>query len=199
MHRVIYIHGFNSSPLSYKARILTERMTQLGIAEELSVPELPADPEQAMKLLQACVEESLDEPVILIGSSLGGYYATWLAERYNLQAILVNPAIYPYRLLQDYLGENQNYHTGERYTLEPRHVEIMKSYEVGSIRHAENFWVLLETGDETLDYREAQQKFANSPMTIKQGGTHEFLNFEVMLDDILRYCGYDSESLTPAP
>lgn len=199
MPHIIYIHGFNSSPLSYKARVLTERMSQLGIADDLRVPQLSADPEQAMKLLQTCVEESAPELPVLIGSSLGGYYATWLAERYDLKAILVNPAVYPYRLLEAYLGENQNLYTGERYILEPHHVAVMKSYEVESISHLDNFWVLLETGDETLDYREAEQKFANSRMMIKQGGTHEFLNFEAMLDDILVYCGYDPESLISAP
>jgi len=198
MPHIIYIHGFNSSPQSYKARVLAERMGQLGIARDLSVPELSSDPGLAMQTLEASVEELFQQPTVLIGSSLGGYYATWLAERYDLRAILVNPAIYPYRLLLDYLGENQNIHTGERYMLEPRHVEIMKSFEVETLSRPDNFWVLLETGDETLDYREAEQKFANSRMTIKQGGTHEFLNFEPMCDDVLRYCGYDSELLTAA-
>lgn len=199
MPNIIYIHGFNSSPLSSKAQVLTRRMTQLGIADALMVPQLAASPEQAMQKLQLCVEACGSSSPVLIGSSLGGYYATWLAEKYDLKAILINPAIYPYRLLKDYLGENQNIYTGEKYILRDRDIEYMKSYEVDPIRQPENFWLLLETGDETLDYREAVDKFTHSPMRIHQGGSHEFLNFETMLDDILVYCGYDPVTLVAAP
>ncbi|MDH5182321.1 MAG: esterase [Gammaproteobacteria bacterium] len=194
MPRVIYIHGFNSSPQSHKARILTERMAHFGILGDLRVPELPADPEQAMALLQGCVEACGEIIPTLIGSSLGGYYAAWLAEKYDLKAILVNPAIYPYRLLEAYLGENENLYTGERYILKERHVAVMKSFQMEKINKPENYWLLLETGDEILDYRDAVKKFADSNKTIYQGGAHEFLNFESMLDDILRCCGYEPES-----
>ena len=196
MPRIIYIHGFNSSPLSHKAQLLTQRMTQLGIAGDLIVPQLSAYPEQAMGQLQACVEGCDSNRPVLIGSSLGGYYAIWLAERYGLKAILINPAIYPYNLLREYLGVNQNFYTDERYILEPRHVQLMKSYEVEKIRQPEDYWLLLETGDDTLDYHEAENKFPDSRMTIHQGGSHEFLHFDDMLDDILRYCGYDHLKLS---
>lgn len=190
MTRIIYIHGFNSSPLSHKAQSLTQRMTELGIADDLLVPQLSAYPEQAMEQLQACVTSCGSSRPVLIGSSLGGYYAIWLAERYGLKAILINPAIYPFKLLVEYLGVNQNIYTDTRYILEPRHVELMKSYEVEQISQPEDYWLLLETGDETLDYHEAENKFSDSRKTIHQGGSHEFLNFDNMLDDILRYCGY---------
>src|SRR5262245_9947159 len=107
---LIYIHGFNSSPASVKARLLKERLTALGRGREFSAPALAHRPQEAAALLDALAVEH--PGAALVGSPLGGYYATWLAERHGLKAVLVNPAVRPYELLEAALGTQQNLHTG---------------------------------------------------------------------------------------
>ena len=106
---LIYIHGFNSSAQSFKARLLRERMTALGRGGECACPELAHRPAQAMAQLEALLAAApaAARPA-LIGSSLGGFYATWLAEQHGLRAVLVNPAVRPWELLRDYLGPQRN-------------------------------------------------------------------------------------------
>ena len=190
MPGVVYIHGFNSSPASHKAMQLRARMRALGVEEDLSVPALPTAPQHAIAQLESLIAALGPRDLTLIGSSLGGYYATWLAEKYGLKAVLINPAVSPYRLLLDYLGENENPYTGERYVIGEADVEVLKVLEVGQLSRPEDFLVLLESGDEVLDYREAVAKYANCRVRVYPGGGHEFLNFETVLDDILVYCGY---------
>ena len=112
---LIYIHGFNSSPASFKANLLKKYVAKKHISDRLHVPFVPANPLQAIDTLKTLVEKNIVEkrlqercPVCLIGSSLGGYYATWLAEQYDCRAVLVNPAVRPYELFEDYLGTNTN-------------------------------------------------------------------------------------------
>lgn len=118
---------------------------------------------------------------------MGGYYATWLAEQYSLRAVLVNPAVMPYKLMLDYLGENANYHTGERYVLEQKHVDEVHRLEVRTPLHRDRYWVLLQTEDEVLDYRQAEARYDGCRMTIEQGGDHSFQHFERFLPDIFDF------------
>jgi predicted esterase YcpF (UPF0227 family) len=165
-------------------------MQGLGLAGQLLIPSLPADPSRAIQLLEQALAEIPGHRACLIGSSLGGYYATWLAEKYQLRAVLLNPAVTPYDLLLDYLGENENPYTGERYSITESYIELLKAYDVPHLSHPENFLVYLETGDEVLDYRQAETKFSHSKLEITPGGSHEMVNFETVIDDILVYCGY---------
>lgn len=162
-------------------------MAALGMDDKLIVPNLPADPEKAMSILEQSLE-SAAEPVCLVGSSLGGYYATWLAQQHKLKAVLLNPAVRPYELLREYLGENQNPYTGERFRITETYIDLLKDLEVKQISRSEDFLVYLETGDEVLDYRQAEAKFADSRLVIFPGGSHEMVNFESSIVDILDYC-----------
>lgn len=188
MSSILYIHGFNSSAQSHKASVLQARMAALGIAERLLVPNLPADPEKAIRILEQALAAAQGDGVCLVGSSLGGFYATWLAQHHGLRAVLLNPAVRPYELLRDYLGDNQNPYTGERFRITEAYIEVLKGLEVERISRPENFLVYLETGDEVLDYRQAEAKFADSHLVIFPGGSHEMVNFESSIDDILDYC-----------
>lgn len=190
MPELIYIHGFNSSASSHKAECLRMRMQALGIAESLTVPQLPADPQAAVEILEGLIERSDPAGTCLVGSSLGGYYATWLAEKYRLHAVLINPAVYPYKLLDEYRGENVNPYTGERFTVDESYIDTLKALDVERVSQPDHFMVLLEKGDKVLNYREAAEKFTESKPRIFDGGSHEFVNFECQMDDILVYCGY---------
>jgi len=186
MSSILYIHGFNSSAQSHKAAVLRARMESLGMASSLIIPNLPADPKRAIQVLAQLSEST--PGVCLVGSSLGGYYATWLAQHHRLKAVLLNPAVRPYELLRDYLGENENPYTGERFHITEASIGVLKGLEVERISRPEDFLVYLETGDEVLDYRQAEVKFAGSRRVIFPGGTHEMVNFESTIDDILDYC-----------
>lgn len=188
MTPIVYIHGFNSSARSHKAALLQARMAVLGRERNCHIPELPADPRMAMGKLEALLEGLPDQRACLVGSSLGGYYATYLSEHNDLPAVLLNPAVRPYELLMDYLGEQVNPYTGEHYTVGEEFIDILKAYDINTLSKPGNFLVFLETGDEVLDYRQAETRFRDARLEIFRGGSHEMVNFESRLDDILHYC-----------
>jgi predicted esterase YcpF (UPF0227 family) len=189
MNRILYLHGFNSSPESYKAKLLLAHMQRCGLRKYIQVPEIPAQPEKAVEFLEQRAEAiTRDSQVSFVGSSLGGFYATWLAEKYCCPAVLINPAVKPHELLKQYLGVNTNLYTAERWQLDERHIEQLRALYIDQITHKQRYLLLLQTGDQTLDYREAQEKYAGCPCVIEQGGSHEFDGFERYLDKILSFC-----------
>ena len=184
---LIYVHGFNSAPSSYKARLVGERMRALGRANDYLVPALPHRPAGAMALLRGLVEQH--PHATLIGSSLGGYYATWLAEHYDgLRVVLVNPAVRPYNLLRGLLGTQKNLYTGEAYELTAQHIEELQALEVVRITPA-RYCLLTRMGDEVLDYRLAVEKYAGARQYVIPGGDHGFGDFENYLDTVLAFAG----------
>lgn len=183
---LLYLHGFNSSPLSSKARMTYDYCERRGMAARIAVPELPHVPAQAMG--EMCdIIEAQSRPVVLIGSSLGGYYASYLAEKYDLRAALVNPAVNPVQLWREHLGENCNYYSGRRYTITQDHVEQLRAIDTPVLRHPGNFLLLVQTGDETLDYRLAVDKYKDSTRIIQDGGNHGFAGYEAMLPTIFEF------------
>src|SRR3954471_16273413 len=119
---IIYIHGFNSSPASHKCNHLRERLTLLGRTHEFLCPALPHWPEQAMALLDDAVRAAPVAEITLVGSSLGGFYATCLTEKYGVRSVLINPAITPHEGLRSYLGLQKNLYTNEEYSLTEDHL-----------------------------------------------------------------------------
>jgi predicted esterase YcpF (UPF0227 family) len=183
---LIYIHGFNSSALSFKAGLVHERMRALGRAQEYVCPELDHRPQRAIAQLEALVAGVGKSPVALIGSSLGGYYATWLAERHGLRAALVNPAVQPYELLRGYLGPQRNLYTGAEYEFTAQHLAELRALEVPRITPA-RYLLLVATGDETLDYRRAVAKYEGCTQIIVEGSDHAFSGFADYLDVVLEF------------
>lgn len=176
---LLYIHGFNSSPLSHKANVMKEYCAQHRPDIKVVVPQLPCFPEQAAQCLLDLVEQYRNDYQIgLVGSSLGGYMSTWLNSQFGFKAVVVNPAVKPYELLLDYLGEQENPYTHERYILEPHHIDELKALDVAELSNPSDFWLLQQTEDEVLDYRQAVEKFAQSKQTVEPGGDHSFVDFE---------------------
>ena len=189
MNKILYLHGFNSSPDSYKARALHDYMQHKGMEDRIDIPKIPPVPAAAIKLLQHHADMIIqDYALSLVGSSLGGFYATWLAEKYNCPAVLINPAVRPHELLMKYLGENKNYYTDEKWLLDREHIDQFRELYIQKITKPERYLLLLQTGDDTLDYREALQKYRGCPSLVEQGGSHEFSGFERHLDKILAFC-----------
>jgi predicted esterase YcpF (UPF0227 family) len=192
---VLYIHGFNSSGQSHKARLTRERMAALGRVAEFACPDLDHRPRRAIAQLEALIREAGDMPMTLIGSSLGGYYATWLAEKHALRAALLNPALRPYERLREALGPQRNLYTGEPYEFTPQHLAELAALEVSSIT-PERYLLLVTTGDEVLDYRMAVARYAGCRQLVIEGGDHGFSGYGDHLDAVLRFCGVCGQ---PAP
>ena len=123
----------------------------------------------------------------LVGSSLGGYYATWLAEKHDLRAALVNPAVVAPLSLNAYIGTQQNLHTGETFEFTAEHIEQLRALECGTIT-PERYLLLVETGDEVLDYRQAVARYAGCRQEIFPGGDHSFTRFPDLLPQLFEFC-----------
>ena len=185
---ILYIHGLNSSPTSTKASQLLKVAEHCGIARQLRVPALHHHPRQAMAQLQAAVAE-LGRP-LLVGSSLGGYYATFLAEQHGLDALLINPAVRPHRLFGGKEELQTNYYTGETWLLTHDHVAALAELEMPEPRDAKRYRVWLQTADETLDYRQAEAFYAGCTLDIQEGGDHSYQGFSQRIPEILALAGF---------
>ncbi|MDR2260675.1 MAG: alpha/beta fold hydrolase [Azoarcus sp.] len=191
---IFYLHGFRSAPVSWKARALAGKLAARdpdGVS--FWCEQLPVSPKAAIALVEkrlaACLAARPAVPPVLVGSSLGGYYATWLAERHDLRAVLVNPAVLAPLSLRQYIGVHENLYTGERIELTAAHIEELCAFETAAITHPERYWLLVETGDEILDYRHAVARYAGVRQTVLEGGGHGFVHWEDYLDEIVRFAG----------
>jgi predicted esterase YcpF (UPF0227 family) len=186
---LIYIHGFNSSPASHKARLLKQRLEATGHGNAFSCPALPDRPAQAIELLESALRDTRLEQVTLVGSSLGGYYATYLVEKFGVRAVLVNPAVKPYEGLRAWLGPQKNLYTGEDYELTVAHLDELQALDVDRPQHLERYYLIVTTGDEVLDYRTAVEKYAGAKQLVVQGSDHGFADFGDYLDSVLEFAG----------
>ncbi len=185
---LLYIHGFNSSPLSHKAEVMREFCEKHRPDIKVVVPRLPCYPSQAAEHLLEIVERyKNDYKIGLVGSSLGGYMSTWLNAQFGFPAVLINPAVKPYELLADFLGEQQNPYTKERYLLEEMHIQQLKDIDTPTLKQPKDFWLLQQTEDEVLDYRQAVEKYCDSKQTVEQGGDHSFVDFERYPAQIIQF------------
>lgn len=186
--KLLYLHGFNSSPQSHKAQLVSAYMHERHCLDDLLCPQIPAVPGDARVFLEQLVEETLKNHFLsFVGSSLGGYYAVYLAEKYSGPAVLINPSVKPYETLMAHLGENKFYFDEGCWEFDESHIQQLKKLDVEDITEAERYFVLLQTGDETLDYRQAESKFKNSQCIIEQGGDHAFTDLERYLQQIMQF------------
>jgi predicted esterase YcpF (UPF0227 family) len=192
--RVVYLHGFNSSPASQKARLFSDYFRSHG-ARDVLVPVLSHDPARALQTIEACVGEGGEDVALLVGSSLGGYYATWLVERYGLKAALINPAVAPCdNLPGEIIGTHRNQYTHEEYEFTLEHVAFLRTLEVKKIRDPSRYLLLVQTGDTTLDYRLAVQLYAGCQQVVQEGGSHSFENFDAVLPRIFQFADFAPQS-----
>ncbi len=211
-NNILYIHGFNSSPLSIKAEQSRHYFCENFPEINFVCPQLATSPTEAILQLEAILNSSTKNRLIdidtassgtsssgtssngaslsnnewfLMGSSLGGYFANYLANKYQLLAVLINPAIKPFDLLEDYIGEQTNTYTNTVYQVTEQHMIDLKAIEQSAPsfddEQKNNYLVMVQTGDEVLDYQQAVDKFQYSRMIVEQGGDHSFIGFDKKL------------------
>jgi predicted esterase YcpF (UPF0227 family) len=186
---ILYLHGFRSAPASGKARALAARMTELGLADRFWCGQLSHEPAHAIAQIETQIARAAAPPV-LVGSSLGGFYATWLAERHDLRAVLVNPAVFNDGFdAEPFLGEHENLYTGERFEFTPEHARQIFDLRLARIENPARFWLLAEEDDEVLDTRVAVAHFAGARQTILAGGDHSFTRWDDYVDSVIRFAG----------
>jgi len=191
---ILYLHGFRSSPASVKARQLVAAVDALPRERrpQLHVPHVDTGPARAMAQMSAWIEANVANPpdaLTIVGSSLGGFYATHLAERFGARAVPINPTIRPYDDLEPYVGAQTNLYTGETFVVTTQHFVELRRLAVGAITRPERYWLMVQTGDEVLDYREAVAFYAGAFQLVLGGGDHAFQHFDDQISAVLRFAG----------
>jgi predicted esterase YcpF (UPF0227 family) len=185
---ILYLHGFRSSPASFKARVVGRRMAELGRADELLCPQLPASPKAAMELALALVDATPARELAIVGSSLGGYYATWLAERLGCRAVLLNPAVTPLTSLEQHVGVSTAFHSDEPFEFKREYIAELGALAVDKITRPERYFLIAATGDEVLDYRTMVVHYAGARQVVIDGSDHAIPEFADYVDDVLAFC-----------
>ena len=185
---IVYLHGFNSTPGSHKAQTLHAHMNERRVGHLYVCPTLPHDPQIAVRVIDEVLDRYPAPTTTLVGSSLGGFYATYFAEKRGCRAVLIQPAVSPHIGLAALLGPQRNLHSGEQYELTRAHLEGWRALVVDPI-DPERYLLLLETGDEVLDWREAALKYAGARTVIRDGGDHTLRSFREHIPRILEFAG----------
>lgn len=198
---LLYLHGFRSSPQSFKARLVQERMREWGVGKYYACPMLNVSPKEAIAQAEAAIAGARaagDQEIAIVGSSLGGFYARWLGERHGCRTVLLNPAIHPWTDLEHYLGDQPLWHGGGSVTVERRHLQELLDLRVDRLTHPERFYLVAATGDEVLDYREMVAACEGARIRVIEGSDHGISEFADYVDEVLDFCGYGPGGRGPA-
>jgi uncharacterized protein len=187
---VLYLHGFRSSPQSFKARRMAEWLAQHRPAVHWWCPQLPPSPREGMDMVNAELARWPLEHMAVMGSSLGGFYATVVAERTGCRAVLLNPAINPARDLAGYIGDLTSFHNpDDHFYFRPEYVTQLRLMTPRAITQPERYLAVIAKGDEVLDWREMSARYAGTSMRLLDGGDHALSAFDEELPHILHFLG----------
>ena len=183
---ILYLHGFRSSPRSTKARRIEARLAERGL-RGYRCPQLPVSPREASRVIVDIVNQSDARPLAIIGSSLGGYYATWIAERVDCRVALLNPAVHPDRDLRKHLGVQTVYHSDETVDIRADFLDELKALRVGPVTRPGRYLLVAATGDEVLDWREMVARYPDVQRRVIEGSDHGLTDFDDHLDDVIDF------------
>lgn len=187
---ILYLHGFRSSPASYKARLMHETLQSLGQEARWHCPQLDTRPEAAMAQCMQLLDRHADpdEPLVIMGSSLGGFYATYLAEQWpTAQAIVLNPVVNAARQLAQYVGTLTNFHNHEPFEFTLADVKQLEQLAVPQITDPQRYFLLAATGDELLDWREMAKHYQGARQRIIDGSDHGLSDFADYVPEVLSF------------
>ncbi len=185
---LLYLHGFRSSPRSFKAQRLQAWLAAHRPEVHWWCPQLPPSPRAAMALVRQGIEAWPAASSAVLGSSLGGFYATAVAQATGWPAVLLNPAVDPARDLAAYIGELTAFHAPEEHFLfRAEYIDELRQLAVPAITHPERFFAIIAKGDEVLDWREMAARYAGAQIRLLEGGDHALSDFDAHLPPILRF------------
>ncbi len=194
---ILYLHGFRSSPNSYKTSLLRQRLRQLGRSGDYYCPQLPASPRAAMSLISRIAGQVPASQLTLIGSSLGGYYATHLAERLGCRAVLLNPSIHAPRDLAGQVGQGKTYHDNLPFEFKKAYLTELEALRVLRPTRLERYFLIAATGDEVLDWREMVAHYHGARQKVIAGSDHGLSDFADYQDEVLAFCGIETARTVP--
>ncbi len=187
---IVYLHGFRSSPQSRKAQMLREHLQKLGRVDQFVCPALPASPRMASQLALYAARSTRVEHLALIGSSLGGYYATWVAEQLGCRAVLLNPAVDPARDLQAHIGRQPVFFSDDEIDFRPEYIDELRALDTG-VTKPERYLLIAATGDTVINYRMMVAKYYGAHQRVIEGSNHELSDFAQYVDEVLSFCGIE--------
>jgi predicted esterase YcpF (UPF0227 family) len=187
---LLYLHGFRSSPQSAKARLMAQHMAAHHPGVVWHCPQLPPSPTDAMAMVSQATADWPSEIMAVVGSSLGGFYATWVAEQRGCRAVLLNPAVNPARDLAQTIGQQNQFHAPEEsFYFQPEYVQQLRDLVCGPLRQPGNYFCVIAKGDEVLDWREMQARYAAAHVLLLEGGDHALSDFASHLPAVMAHLG----------
>ncbi len=187
---ILYLHGFQSSPFSFKAQLISREIENTENDFRYFCPQLPLSPAKSIEMAGNCIRKCSPESIVVIGSSLGGYYANWLAERYCCRAILLNPVIDPWKIkILDDMPDKSDLRVREWLDFREKYRSELNAFRVERITDPSRYLLLAAKGDELLDWRLMQGHYRGAHQIIIEGGDHGLSGFEQYLKIVLRFCG----------
>ncbi|TMH26834.1 MAG: esterase [Betaproteobacteria bacterium] len=189
---LLYLHGFRSSPQSSKARRMAAWVQQHRSDLHWWCPQLPPSPKEAIALIDVGIAAWPSDKMAVIGSSLGGFYATVVAERIGCKAVLLNPAVEPARDLAQHIGETTAWHSDDHFFFKPEFIAELRALKPRTITRPERYFAVIAKGDELLDWREMSARYVACRMKLLDAGDHALSDFDMHLPDVLRFLGLES-------
>lgn len=184
---LIYLHGFRSSPQSFKAQLLASYCADHGLADQFQCPALPVSPQEAIALIESTCRPGPGDT--LVGSSLGGYYATWMAEKTGCRAVLINPAIFPARDLAPYVGPLRTYHDDQPMELLSEHIDELRALELSTLTDPGRYFLIAAKGDEVIDWRDMVARYPGVHSIVREGSDHGLSEFAEHVSEVIAFAG----------
>ena len=184
---LLYLHGFLSSPQSQKAQQTIKYCQQIGFGNFIKVPRLSGSPAEIIAMINSLLEAQDKEKLMFIGSSLGGFYATYLAEVYRAPAVLINPAVRPFEYWEKHVSEHKSHYSDDFHVVTKSHIDELRNLFIKELTKPDNIMALIQSGDETLDYRLAVEKFKKAHCIVRENGNHSYENYMSELPMIIEF------------
>ena len=184
---LLYLHGFLSSPQSQKAQQTIKYCQQIGFGNFIKVHRLSGGPAEIIAMIYSLLEAQDREKLMFIGSSLGGFYATYLAEIYRAPAVLINPAVRPFEYWEKHVGEHKSHYSDDFHVVTKSHIDELRNLFIKELTKPDNIMALIQSGDETLDYRLAVEKFKKAHCIVRENGNHSYENYMAELPMIFEF------------
>lgn len=187
---VVYLHGFRSSPNSSKAvmtREALEKLSSLKNPIEWYCPQLLASPKASMEMVMKHIEQSTADQIVVVGSSLGGFYANFLAEKYGCRAVTLNPAVRAPKELAPHVGMMTAYDSEEPFDFRPEYIDQLNTLQVESITEPSRYFLIAAKGDELLSWQEMVDFYPEANHLVLEGGDHGISDYVKYLPEVLKF------------